>query len=66
MSVAFETTLEQPVPDGRAEGDMLCEQKDCAGQAATWCPLCDKLLCNDHDELVAERMHDCLSGPADA
>lgn len=65
MSNAFETKLEQPVPDGRAAGEMLCEQRDCWRQAATWCPLCDKLLCQEHDELVAQRMHDCLSGPAE-
>ena len=62
---AFETTLEQPVPDGRAEGEMVCQQGECERQAATWCPLCDKLLCKEHDELVAERMHDCLREPAD-
>lgn len=61
----FETRLEQPIPDGRAEGDMSCERKACQQQAATWCPLCEKLLCQEHDELTPRRMHDCLAGPAD-
>jgi hypothetical protein len=62
----FETTFEQPIPDGRAEGEMLCETKGCKEQATTWCPLCQMLLCAEHDELTPRRMHDCLVGPADS
>jgi hypothetical protein len=44
----------------------VCEQQDCTAEAETYCPLCERLLCRTHDELVAYRGHDCLSGPADA
>jgi len=66
VSEAFETRLEQPIPDGRAEGEMRCEQPGCKQAATTWCPLCEKLLCKTHDELWPNRLHDCLRGPADA
>lgn len=65
MAEAFETKLEQPVPDGRAVDEMRCTQGDCQRDALTWCPLCEKLLCQEHDELTPRRMHDCLAGPAD-
>jgi len=63
--MSFETTLEQPIPDGRAEGDLSCMQGDCVEDATTWCPLCEKLLCAEHDELAPRRMHDCLAEAAD-
>jgi hypothetical protein len=65
VTAAFELRFEHPEHDGRAVGDMVCAQPDCEREAQTWCPLCDKLLCQAHDELVPARCHDCLSGPAD-
>lgn len=43
----------------------LCEQASCWQEWVTYCPLCTKLLCQRHDELVPRRWHDCLAGPAD-
>jgi hypothetical protein len=43
-----------------------CQQPGCRREWVTWCPLCRKMLCQEHDELVPVRRHDCLSGPADA
>lgn len=43
-----------------------CQQSGCKREFLTWCPLCEKRLCQEHDELVPRRMHDCLSGPKDA
>jgi hypothetical protein len=43
---------------------MMCEQGRCRHEAVTWCPLCEKLLCAEHDELTPRRMHDCLGSTA--
>ena len=43
-----------------------CEQRGCRYEWVTWCPLCERYLCQYHDELTPVRRHDCLSGPADA
>jgi hypothetical protein len=61
----FDVSFTHPEHDGRAVGEMLCQQKDCGLEAQTWCPLCDLLLCLKHDELVPARCHDCIGGPAD-
>lgn len=53
------------IPDTRDVPE-VCEQGECEAGVTTWCPLCDKFLCAEHDELGARRMHDCLAGPADA
>jgi hypothetical protein len=29
------------------------------------CPLCERFLCAEHDQLVPVRRHDCLKGKAD-
>jgi len=47
-----------PVPE-------TCQREGCARAVETWCPLCNLFLCADHDQLTPQRMHDCLSGPAD-
>jgi len=65
VSVAFEQRFEQPEHDGRAIGEMMCVQAECDQPAQTWCPLCEKLLCLKHDELVPARCHDCIGGPVD-
>jgi len=52
------------IPDDRPIPD-VCEQGDCEQAVETWCPLCDRFLCREHDELVPDRKHDCLGGPAD-
>lgn len=65
MGTSFDTRFEQPEHDGRAVDEMLCQRDDCAREAVTWCPLCEKLLCRVHDELTPRRMHDCLGAPAD-
>jgi hypothetical protein len=44
----------------------LCQQSRCQQDWATYCPLCLRLLCREHDELYPRRRHDCLKGPADA
>jgi hypothetical protein len=62
--VAFDLRFQHPEHDGRADDDLLCAQGDCEREAQTWCPLCQR-LCAEHDELMSERRHDCLSGPAD-
>ena len=41
-----------------------CEQPGCTREVQTWCPLCEKLLCLEHDPLTPSRRHDCLAGPA--
>lgn len=65
MSEAWEKGFEQPIPDGRFEHAMDCERDGCDADAVTWCPLCQKVFCQRHDELTPRRMHDCLAGPAD-
>ena len=52
------------IPDDRPIPDE-CEQGDCQNGVETWCPLCDRFLCKEHDELVPNRRHDCLGGVAD-
>jgi hypothetical protein len=42
-----------------------CQQRGCRDESVTWCPLCEKSLCQRHDELTPRRMHDCMGGPAD-
>lgn len=42
----------------------LCQQSRCTRDWQTYCPLCERLLCLEHDELTPRRMHDCLRGPA--
>ena len=42
-----------------------CEQHGCTRGIDTWCPLCERFLCLEHDPLLPVRMHDCLSGPAE-
>jgi hypothetical protein len=56
-----------PAPDAAPYVDLMwCEQPWCKQVSVTYCPLCEKLLCREHDELTPRRMHDCLTGPADA
>lgn len=52
------------IPEDRDVPD-VCEQGDCQAGVTTWCPLCGLFLCAEHDELVPNRMHDCLGGRAD-
>ena len=42
-----------------------CQQGDCMRRVEIWCPLCERFLCIEHDELVPARHHDCLGGTAD-
>jgi hypothetical protein len=42
-----------------------CQQRGCKQQWITWCPLCQKMLCQLHDALTPRRMHDCIAGLAD-
>jgi hypothetical protein len=42
-----------------------CQQRGCTRTIATWCPLCERFLCLEHDPLTPVRMHDCLRGPAE-
>jgi hypothetical protein len=42
-----------------------CERPDCQKAVETFCPLCEKFLCAEHDELVPVRRHACLGRPAD-
>jgi hypothetical protein len=44
----------------------VCQQSGCREPVATWCPLCERFLCAEHDELVSVRRHDCLRGKAEA
>jgi hypothetical protein len=44
---------------------ILCEQDGCQRPVETYCPLCERFLCQPHDVLVPVRCHDCLGGPAD-
>jgi hypothetical protein len=48
----------EPVPE-------FCQAPGCLRAVETWCPLCSLFLCTLHDELVPERMHDCLGVKAD-
>ena len=43
----------------------LCEQPGCQRAVETWCSLCERFLCQVHDELYPRRMHDCLRGRAE-
>ena len=42
-----------------------CQQRGCARDYATWCPLCEGFYCMSHDPLTPVRKHDCVGGPAE-
>jgi len=44
--------------------DGMCAQPGCTRAIATYCPLCEKMLCRQCDPLTPIRRHDCLAGPA--
>lgn len=44
----------------------ICQQFGCRNQVQTWCPLCRAFFCDEHDQLVPVRKHDCLKGKAEA
>jgi hypothetical protein len=42
-----------------------CSHANCQRPVETYCPLCEAFLCAEHDELIPDRRHDCIGGPAD-
>jgi len=48
-----------------AEVPELCQQVGCHQQVQTWCVLCERFFCDEHDELYPRRRHSCLRGPAE-
>ena len=43
----------------------LCERPGCQRSVETWCPLCERFYCLEHDELTPRRRHACLGEPAE-
>jgi hypothetical protein len=43
-----------------------CQQPGCRARVETWCPLCERFFCLEHDALTPVRRHDCLGGRSDA
>ena len=43
----------------------VCEQPGCGEAVETWCSLCERFYCAEHDELYPRRKHDCLKGRAE-
>jgi hypothetical protein len=43
-----------------------CEHPSCTHAVQTWCPLCERFFCDEHDQLTPVRRHDCLRGKAEA
>jgi hypothetical protein len=42
-----------------------CQRLGCVAPVETFCPLCERFFCAEHDELVPVRRHDCVRGRAE-